>query len=141
MTENISTEELAQRLGVADMVYLGSPISDPPKAVQDAVLGVMNARPDEQPPIMDEDTFMDTYEPRDNPEGSLLWERDEVLVLHDAGEITDNHVWTAVDTDDGSAYVAGWHAVNQYAYLVTKVPWADGRETCEMSDESEEWGD
>lgn len=95
----------------------------------------------EQPPIMDEDTFMDTYEPRDNPEGSLLWERDEVLVLHDAGEITDNHVWTAVDTEDGTAYVAGWHAVNQYAYLVTKVPWVDGRETCEMDDENEEWGD
>lgn len=93
----------------------------------------------EQPPIMDEDTFMDKFEPRDSPEGSLLWERDQVMPLIDAGEIDDNNVWTAVDTDEGIAYVAGWQIVDVFAYLVTKVKWVNPLETVEMEDEVDEW--
>lgn len=37
----------------------------------------------------------------------------------------DNHVWTWVDGDEGTAIVAGMAFVNRIGYFVTEVAWAD----------------
>lgn len=82
-----------------------------------------------QPPELSEDDFDYRYKPRSNPEGSILWERDQILPLMDAGEITDNNVWSVVDADNGgTAAIAGWHVVDVFSYMVTQIPWMDGRE-------------
>lgn len=90
-----------------------------------------------QPPELNEDDFDAQYKPMDNPEGSVLWEREQILPLMDAGTVTDNNVWSVVDTDDGgTAAIAGWHIVDVFAYMVTEVPWVDGREGMVFDDTS-----
>lgn len=37
-----------------------------------------------------------------------------------------NHVWTAVEGDDGKLYVlAGYHHVNRLHHFITKKPWTN----------------
>lgn len=37
----------------------------------------------------------------------------------------DNHVWTWIDGDEGTAIVAGMAYVNRIGYFVTEVAWSD----------------
>lgn len=91
-----------------------------------------------QPPELNEDDFDDKYKPRDSPDGGVLWERDEILPLFEAGEITDNNVWSVVDVENGRVgALAGWSIVNVFAYMVTQETWSDGRESM-MFDSHEE---
>lgn len=90
----------------------------------------------QQPPTLTEDDFDAKYKPRNSPDGGIFWERDEILPLFEAGEITDNNVWTAVDADnDRTGAIADWH-MGGFAFMVTENPWVDGRENM-MFDESE----
>lgn len=91
-----------------------------------------------QPPELNEDDFYNKYKFRDSPDGSVLWERLDILPLIKSGEITDNNVWSVVDVEDGRVgAIAGWHIVNVFAYMVTQETWSDGRE-CMMFDSPEE---
>lgn len=93
----------------------------------------------DQPVELNEDDFDNKYKPRDSQDGSVLWERLEILPLIKSGEITDNNVWSVVDVEDGRVgAIAGWSMVNVFAYMVTKETWSDGRESMMFDSHEEE---
>lgn len=76
---------------------------------------------------MTEDEFFEKHKPIESPDGSTIWQREE-LVVNGKSRYPDNQVWTYVcDEVDGA--IAGWHVVNMVGYIVTEVPWVDGGES------------
>jgi len=69
--------------------------------------------------------------------------------------ISNYHIWTVTEGDDGNLYLgAGWHIVNRVYYVVTLVPWkesddeehteliwAESEDSDEEVEEDEENGD
>jgi hypothetical protein len=51
----------------------------------------------------------------------------EYMSWDEAQNYPDNHVWTVVDSDDGSQLIAipGYHFINRIDYMVTEQPWDD----------------
>lgn len=50
----------------------------------------------------------------------------------------ERHVWTWVDTDEGTAIVAGFHYVNRIGYFITENPWSDHNEYVEVTKDIDE---
>ena len=65
-------------------------------------------------------TFERRFEPKDSPDGSVWWSREQLPI-----DIAPRHVWTIVDCD-GKLYVSpGFHFVNRLDYVLCDVPWTD----------------
>lgn len=80
------------------------------------------------------DKWIDEYKPVANHiSDSSGWEINEKGILFETyGEELefvrqqpDNHVWTWVDGDEGTAIVAGMAFVNRIGYFVTEKAWTD----------------
>lgn len=50
------------------------------------------------------------------------------------------HVWTWVDTDEGSYIINGLHIVNRIGYFVTERPWESDIDV-EVTNYEEEWNE
>ena len=75
-----------------------------------------------------EDQFDEQYKSLDGPDGSMIWEHDDVK------DIPLNRVWTVVDGDEGQqCAMPGKHIVNKVGYLVTERPYTSDDITVTLS--------
>jgi len=89
---------------------------------------------------IDEDTWIATFRPLPNPRlavgESATWAIDYEFNPHETADrafiaaISPHRIWTIVETDDGNGEVilSGFHWVNRRAYLITEMPWEEGKE-------------
>jgi hypothetical protein len=82
--------------------------------------------------VITAEQWQEQYKPITNPnpnagwetgeEGGLLWETygDEYRVV---SLIPNEHVWTWVDTDNGTRLIQGRCFANRINYLITEVAW------------------
>ena len=52
----------------------------------------------------------------------------------------ETHVWTWVDTDEGTFITAGFHLVNRIGYFITEEPWSQPDQEVQV-DYPTEWED
>lgn len=71
----------------------------------------------------------ETYKPIENQYGDRGWNG---LIFETYGKDNDmvllckpNHIWTWVDTDEGTAIMSGYHIVNRIGYFITVKPWEE----------------
>lgn len=84
-------------------------------------------KPPEEPEVIQEDEFIDRFDPEPDEEGNLYVIRDpestaDAIAIRDAR--TEGREWTVVETDEdpGSAILSGTHHVNRIGIILTRVP-------------------
>lgn len=66
------------------------------------------------------DLFERRFNPITKPDGSLLWDTDEI-----PRPIVGRHWWTVLDCDGRLCVAAGFRFVNRLGYVQTERPWTD----------------
>lgn len=77
------------------------------------------------------DEFNQVFKPIDSKAGDPIFDTYEEAI-EKAKELNSdfpfNHLWTAVDGEEGECVLNGNRRVNRFAWLVTKKPWGNLRE-------------